>query len=76
MTRFKCNHKLTVFSSQPSNIINSNTKRMMPGQPSHRTNCRKVSNILPLRHILLLDNKQGVVEYGYFPATPQTVEVK
>lgn len=36
MTRFKCNHKLTVFSGQPSNIINSNTKRVMPNQSSHK----------------------------------------
>lgn len=44
--------------------------------PATRTDCRKVSNILPLRHILPLDNKQGAVMYGSFPTTPQTVEVK
>lgn len=36
MTRLKCNHKLTVFSGQPSNIINSNTTRVMPSQLSHK----------------------------------------
>jgi len=75
MTRSKCNHKLTVFSCQPSNIINSDTERAKPNQPSHKNRLSEsLQSFTGGAHPVAGHQAEAVV-CGYFPAAPHTAEV-